>query len=88
MKNKAIKVLSCLAVVALVGGVVIACNNNVSAESMETKISTDDVETTSTPVQSTSVPSTPTRTTTPASTTQDMGNSDLDIPTFLRRKNK
>ena len=61
MKNKAIKVLSCLAVVALIGGVTIAFNgnkNDVSAESMGTKISTDDVETTSTPVPTlTSTPS-------------------------------
>ena len=41
MKNKAIKELSCLAVVALIGGIAITSNNNkndVSAESMETKI--------------------------------------------------
>ena len=58
MKNKAIKVLSCLAVVALVGGVVIACNNNVSAESMGTEISMDDIKATETPVPTlTSTPS-------------------------------
>jgi len=42
--------------------------------------------TTSTPV-STPTPA-PTHTPAPTTTTQDMGNSDLDIPTFLRRKNK
>ena len=72
MKNKAIKVLSCLAVVALVGGVVIACNNNVSAESMGTEISMDDVKATETPVPTlTSTPSPtlePTATATPIPT--------------------
>ena len=58
MKNKAIKVLSCLVVVVLVGGVVIACNNNVSAESMGTEISMDDIKATETPVPTlTSTPS-------------------------------
>ena len=72
MKNKAIKVISCLAVVALIGGVVIACNNNVSAESMGTEISMDDIKATETPVPTlTSTPSPtlePTATPTPVPT--------------------
>ena len=42
--------------------------------------------TTSTPV--TTPAPTNTHTPTPSASTQDMGNGDLDIPTFLRRKNK
>ena len=37
---------------------------------------------------STPAPTTTHTTSTPTANTQDMGNSDLDIPTFLRRKNK
>ena len=75
MKQKRIAVISCLTVVVLVAGIAIAFNgnkNDVSAESMGTKISTDDVETTSTPVPTlTSTPSPtlePTATATPIPT--------------------
>ena len=75
MKQKRIAVISCLTVVVLVAGIAIAFNgnkNDVSAESMGTKISTDGMETTSTPVPTlTSTPSPtlePTATPTPVPT--------------------